>query len=59
MSQSPTISSQPSSATLEIIESLAAHARMKGLDMADNALMAMLEVLHSRAAKEKAQATSA
>ena len=59
MSQSPTISSQPSSATLEIIESLAAHARAKRLDMADHALMAMLEVLHSQAVKEGAQATNA
>jgi hypothetical protein len=51
MSPSITISSPPSSATIEIIRSLADHAREKGLDMADSALMAVLEVLHAQAAE--------
>ncbi|WP_159350155.1 hypothetical protein [Roseomonas harenae] len=51
MSPSATISSPPSSATIEIIRSLADHAREKGLDMADRALMAVLEALHAQAAE--------
>jgi hypothetical protein len=51
MSLSATISSPPSCATIEIIRSLADHAREKGLEMADSALMAVLEVLHARAAE--------
>ncbi|WP_424135095.1 hypothetical protein [Roseomonas chloroacetimidivorans] len=44
MSQS--ISSPLSDVTIEIIRSLAKHAQENGLEMADEALMAMLEVLH-------------